>query len=240
MAKKQDIPVTEVYDSKNKRTGYLVGSRSTPIWTLEGAKFEYSKQLKALNKPEKPKKPQKLQFTNPTTGKTETVLDSSAYKTRIGYLKDKEEKDLRSRSSTLVDKILQMESQLKVPSLKDKHELIKSNLNTSYGELEEISKQLGEPYQRPSGDANIEQGSSIFKTIKGWVTPSDEDAFKANTRKEIMRKIGSGELKPPSGIDGYSWARSEADRLWSEKTNKPDLSKMSREDLFKGAESDGE
>jgi len=44
------IKVTEIYDNKKKRKGYLVGTKTTPLWTEAQAKIEFNKQLKVLQK----------------------------------------------------------------------------------------------------------------------------------------------------------------------------------------------
>ncbi len=163
-----------------------------------------------------------MSFTNPVTGETETVLDSSAMETKLGHIKSTRVKDLRTRSGVLVDKITEMENQLKSPTFEDKYPLIQANLNTAYDELEKISTELGGSYQRPSGDASPDTGgfwSGVFSSIGDAFTPSDEERFKAKTRKEKMGQVASGSVELPEGVSGYQWAQSEADRLWDEKVN---------------------
>ena len=194
---------------------------------ITGVEMDFENQIKAdkwLAQREitKVSSPSKVSFPNPVTGETETVLDSSAMETKLGHIKSTRVKDLRTRSGVLVDKITEMENQLKSPTFEDKYPLIQANLNTAYDELEKISTELGGSYQRPSGDASPDTGgfwSGVFSSIGDAFTPSDEERFKAKTRKEKMGQVASGSVELPEGVSGYQWAQSEADRLWDEKVN---------------------
>ncbi len=194
---------------------------------ITGVEMDFENQIKAdkwlaQREIKKVSSPSKVSFTNPVTGETETVLDSSAMETKLGHIKSTRVKDLRTRSGVLVDKITEMENQLKSPTFEDKYPLIQANLNTAYDELEKISTELGGSYQRPSGDASPDTGgfwSGVFSSIGDAFTPSDEERFKAKTRKEKMGQVASGSVELPEGVSGYQWAQSEADRLWDEKVN---------------------
>ena len=131
------------------------------------------------------------------------------------------------------------ENQLNQSAFKDKHHLIQKNLDNLRSELQSISSELGVKYELPSGDANIDQGGFTdwvggkLKGVADYLRPSDEEAFKRNTRQEIMSKLVKREITPPEGVSNYDFASSEANRLWEEQVNKVPVENQSTEDLIK-------
>ena len=213
---------------------------------ITGVEMDFENQIKAdkwLAQREitKVSSPSKVSFTNPVTGKTETVLDSSAMETKLGHIKSTQVKDLRTRSGVLVDKITEMENQLKSPTFEDKYPLIQANLNTAYDELEKISTELGGSYQRPSGDADIKDGSIFDSKVFPWnwsfgvsTDVSDERQWKA----DFQNKLNTGEVKQDSSK--ASWTQNKyvdfmyQKELERRKNQKP-LEQQSDEELIKNA-----
>ena len=197
---------------------------------ITGVEMDFENQIKAdkwLAQREitKVSSPSKVSFTNPVTGKTETVLDSSAMETKLTNIKSNQVKDLRSRNVTIVKNMKDLRKW--IASNKPEHvksrEQYKADLAGFEQELASNYEKLDIPYNpNEPVDASPDTGgfwSGVFSSIGDAFTPSDEERFKAKTRKEKMGQVASGSVELPEGVSGYQWAQSEADRLWDEKVN---------------------
>jgi len=115
-----------------------------------------------------------------------------------GVKKKREKKEvttLRSRRKTLVDNIMETEIKQTLPQNSDKADIMQADIDAWYSELEEVSANLGQPYQRPTGDAD-EGGGGFWKGVGNFLSGgsgssgavSDEKQWKS----DLVKKLATG------------------------------------------------
>jgi len=156
----------------------------------------------------------------------------------------KEVTTLRSRRQKLVEDIMESEMKITLPQNSDKVKIMQADIDAWYSELEEVSANLGEPYQRPSVDTDADEGGGLWSGIKNvassvgdFFTPSEEDTFKAQFRDKLQRKIVNRDVAIPNTwkSNPSKWVAIEADKAWQAKQAEIPLEQQSIDELIKGA-----
>jgi len=150
----------------------------------------------------------------------------------------KEVTTLRSRRQKLVEDIMESEMKITLPQNSDKVKIMQADIDAWYSELEEVSANLGEPYQRPSGDAE-EGGGGFWKGVGDFLTPdpNPERDFKVKMTRDLNKQLAIGEIKiPPTWKRNQNkWIEKKVDEAWKSKQAEIPLEQQSIDELIKGA-----
>jgi len=224
-------------------------------------KIQTAKLEKEKNKPKKPKAPTEFErskarvLSQDFDSGIQARSDSSIVFKKgggdqyepAGDKKKREKKEvatLRSRRQKLVTDIMKSEMQITLPQNSDKKDIMQADIDAWYSELEEVSANLGEPYQRPSVDTDADEGGGLWSGIKNvassvgdFFTPSEEDTFKAQFRDKLQRKIVNRDVAIPNTwkSNPSKWVAIEADKAWQAKQAEIPLEQQTDAELIKGA-----